>query len=275
MWFIFRSGTASSGSYTVIEVTAALNLKIPAGSTLGTANSTPFRIWLAAFNNGGTVQLAVINCLAAGGGGANIYALRAWQIASISGYGGSANSPNILYSTSGAGGPAPYSVLGYATYEAGLATAGTYASAPTRLELWRPSVPLPGDVVKTLGTSAAPSTLFSSTSFAAMGVAQQIALSSNANVARIGAYGYGFGASAPVSGTFQIFRDSVAASGGQPIVIGAGAAVNEAFALGPLFDWPASSNWTGSPTYAIYGKGNGAGNFTFTNGGIVVDEIMA
>jgi hypothetical protein len=40
--------------------------------------------------------------------------------------------------------------LGYAEYSGGRATPGTYASTPSRLELWRPTVPLPGQVIQSL-----------------------------------------------------------------------------------------------------------------------------
>jgi hypothetical protein len=147
VWFVFRNATIGSGVPGVITVTAALNTKITAGSTLGSSNATPFRFWIAAVNSAGVVSLAVINCLS----GTNIFGLAGWGINNITAYGGGANSAQVFY---GAGtiGSVPYSVLGYGSYEAGstLATAGTYATAPTRLELYRPGVPLPGAEIQAL-----------------------------------------------------------------------------------------------------------------------------
>jgi hypothetical protein len=63
--FIFPRNSVTLGNYSISEVVSALNVKIPAGSTLGTASNTPFRIWLFAFLNGPSLQLGVINCLSA------------------------------------------------------------------------------------------------------------------------------------------------------------------------------------------------------------------
>jgi hypothetical protein len=41
-------------------------------------------------------------------------------------------------------------ILGYVEYSAGLATAGTYASAPTTVQLFGPGVKKPGDTVQTV-----------------------------------------------------------------------------------------------------------------------------
>jgi hypothetical protein len=52
------SSTASSGALTVIEVTAALNITVPASSTMGFANATPGRLWLVAVAGGAVGQKA-------------------------------------------------------------------------------------------------------------------------------------------------------------------------------------------------------------------------
>jgi hypothetical protein len=144
----FRDATAGNGDYSVIAATAALSLTISATATLGFANAAPGRIWLTAVNNGGTVSLAAINCLSAAGA---IFPLAGWGIANVTALSTSADLAQIFY------GPAtlsavPYSVLGYASYETGstLATAGLWSAKPTRLELLRPGVPLPGATVQSL-----------------------------------------------------------------------------------------------------------------------------
>src|SRR6266850_3496827 len=56
VWFFFRNSTIATGDYTPVRVTAALNITTNAtGATLGTANTVPFRLWVVAFNNAGTV----------------------------------------------------------------------------------------------------------------------------------------------------------------------------------------------------------------------------
>jgi hypothetical protein len=89
VWFVFNEGAA--GPPAVIEVTAALNITIPSGSTLGTSNSVPFRFWLLAVNNGGTVALAVINCLS----GTTIYPLGGSLPINTTAFSGANNSAQV------------------------------------------------------------------------------------------------------------------------------------------------------------------------------------
>jgi uncharacterized cupin superfamily protein len=141
--FVFRDVAAGAGDYVMRLVTAALSITVPAAATLGTANGTPFRIWLAAFDDGGTVRLAVINCLS----GTNIFPLGQFPIASSTQTPG--NLAQIFYTTGAAVTAKAYAVLGYLSYESGLATAGTWNAAPSWIQLFGPQVPLPGAVVQT------------------------------------------------------------------------------------------------------------------------------
>lgn len=138
VFIIFRHATPSLGGYVVKLVTTALSITVPSGATLGALNATPFRLWITAFNDGGTVRLAVINCLS----GVNIYPLGQFPIASTSLTPG--NLPQVFYTTGAAVTAKAYAVLGYASYESGIATAGTWNVSPTWLQLFGPSVPLPG-----------------------------------------------------------------------------------------------------------------------------------
>ena len=149
VWIACRGATAGNGGYSVLAVTAALSLSIPATATLGFANGAPGRIWITAVNNAGAVSLAAINCFNTAGGA--IFPLAGWGIANVTAMTTSATAPLTFY------GPAtlsavPYTPLGYASYETGstLATAGIWSAKPTRLELLRPGVLLPGAVVQSL-----------------------------------------------------------------------------------------------------------------------------
>ncbi len=192
-WFAFRDATGGNGDYSVIAVTAALALTIPASATLGFANAAPGRIWLTAVNSGGTVSLAAINCLNAAGA---IFPLAGWGIANVTALSTSATAAQTFY------GPAtlsavPYSVLGYASYETGstLGTAGIWSARPTRLELLRPGVPLPGAVVQSLynlntaastgANSYTPSAAVPTTAGGNPVTAQAITPTSSANLLRI------------------------------------------------------------------------------------------
>lgn len=141
----FRNVTAATGDYTSVALTAATSLVISSGSTLGTTNDIAFRLWIVAFNDGGTLRLGVINCLS----GTSIYPLSGWGIASATAEGGAgaSDSAHVFYAGAAVSSKA-YTVLGYVTWEAGLGAAGTWSAGPTRAQLFGPQVALPGHVVQ-------------------------------------------------------------------------------------------------------------------------------
>ena len=151
----FRSVTAATGTFSQIVVSAATTLVISSGSTMGAVDATAFRLWIVAFNDGGTLRLGAINCLstAAGAGSGRdvtaIYPLAAWGIASSTAEGGAgaSDSARVFYTGSAVTSKA-YTVLGYMTWESGLTTAGTWDAVPTRIQLFGPDIPLPGRVIQ-------------------------------------------------------------------------------------------------------------------------------
>ena len=140
-----RSATAATGLPTVIKITAATSVVVSSGSTLGTTSNIAFRVWVVGFNDAATFRLGVINCRS----GQSTYQLSPWQIATSTAEGGAggADSAAVFY-TGSAVAAKGYSILGYATWESGLGTAGTWSAGPTRSQLFGPGVPLPGAVVQ-------------------------------------------------------------------------------------------------------------------------------
>ena len=142
----------------IISIVAALSLVIPSGSTLGIASGTPFRLWFALFNNGGVPVLAVRYCNG-GGFAPSGFDIRGITTASI--IGGSTvaatNYGNVAVST-----PSYYRVVGFADYESGLATAGSWAVSPTRIILGA-NLPQPGATIQTKYGSFSQSTTTSNT----------------------------------------------------------------------------------------------------------------
>jgi hypothetical protein len=122
----FRSSTAASGNSSVVSVTSPVSLTISAGSTLGTENGVASRIWIAAINNGGTVELAAFNARS----GTNVAAIDEGTLISTTAEGGAggADSAQTWYSAA-ARTNVPFTILGY--FESTQATAGTWASAPS------------------------------------------------------------------------------------------------------------------------------------------------
>jgi hypothetical protein len=154
---VFRDQAATTGGYVVRTLTAALSLTLSSGSTLGFTSAIAARLWFAIFDDAGTLRLAAINCLttaANAGSGRNvtaIYPLQGWGIASSTAEGGAgaADSAQVFY-TGVAVSSKAYAVVGYSTWESGLATAGTWNTAPSRTQLFGAGVPLPGNVIQTV-----------------------------------------------------------------------------------------------------------------------------
>jgi hypothetical protein len=291
VFFIFRSNTAGAGSYSVIKVTAALSVTIPTSSTMGFSNATPGRIWITAINNAGTVSLAVINCLTATSTATTIFPLAGWGIVNTVALGGPSNSSGVFYSTV-ANSSVPYSVLGYATYEAGstLGTAGTWNANPSRMELYRHGVPLPGQVVQSLytqngtlanttntyvvsatapvpsgGLSVASQAIVPTSSANQLRVQGQAVLSSSSNSPAFVAFIYNG------TSTVAVSADTITSAANSPKTI-------------PV-RYAALANTLSSITYTLYGASNGAQTNvngeastqwfgSISNSHITIDEIM-
>jgi hypothetical protein len=145
VYVIFRNVTVGTGNYVVRSITAALSVVISSGSTMGFTSGVAARLWVIAVDNAGTVELAAINCRS----GTNIYPLGQFPIISTTAEGGAgaADSAHVAYSTTARTSKA-YVPLAYASYESGLVTAGTWTASPTRIQLFGPGVPLPGQTVQ-------------------------------------------------------------------------------------------------------------------------------
>jgi hypothetical protein len=147
----YRSATAAAGSTTLVPQTSALSINTNAtGATLGSSNGVAFRFWVVAFNNSGSNVLALINCSNA----STIFPLNEGAVASSSPMSGSATAAGVFYTPNGTTvtGKA-YRILGHLEYSSGLATAGTYSSGPTAMQVFGPGIKRPGDVVQTLYNS--------------------------------------------------------------------------------------------------------------------------
>lgn len=141
----FRNATAATGDYSVLSITSALSLTVSSGSTLGTTSGSAARLWVVLFNDGGTARLGVINCSTP----TVIYQISDGNLASSTAEGGAgaADSAGVIYTGTAVASKA-MRVLGY--LEITEATAGTWATAHTKLQLWTPGMKLPGDTVQSV-----------------------------------------------------------------------------------------------------------------------------
>ncbi len=152
----FRSATAASGDMDVLEVTAALSITVPSGATMGVqATSEPFRVWVVLFNDASVVRLGLIKPLGynvaslyTAGDTPIIYPLAGSGLATASAISGGSDFAGNFYAGTTIFAASPYTVLGYFEYSAGLAALGVWNIVPTGAALWRPGLPLPGDVVQ-------------------------------------------------------------------------------------------------------------------------------
>lgn len=125
-----RNTTATTGTPSWLSVTAASSIVVSSGSTLGTVNSTAFKLYVVGFNDAGTFRMGVINISAAGYLDAGVLVS-----STAEGGAGAADSINTFYTGTAVTSKA-YCILGYVEYSSGLATAGTYASAPTKIQIY-------------------------------------------------------------------------------------------------------------------------------------------
>lgn len=147
----FRNVTATTGDYAWLAVTSATTLTVSSGSTLGTVSNVPFRLWIVAFNDGGTFRLGVINCVttvAGAGSGRDITGISmltddALTSSTAEGGAGNADSAQVIYTGTAVSAKA-MRVLGYLEYGSGIATAGTWSAGPTKIQIWWPGISLPG-----------------------------------------------------------------------------------------------------------------------------------
>jgi hypothetical protein len=145
-WIPFRDSTIANGTITWLQLTSNLTIGATSGNHLGTANNTPFRFWLVAVNNAGTPVLGLINCVAGGATPTSIYPLRAASTGVVTTTTSGVTAQSFL-TPGGALTSKAFTILGYLEWGSGLATAGTYASGPTKIELFGPGVPAPGEPV--------------------------------------------------------------------------------------------------------------------------------
>lgn len=142
-----RSSSEADGSLTRVAITSALSITASSGSTMGTTNAEAFKLWVVVFNDGGTLRLGLINCRYS----YSIYPLSQDGIASSTAEGGAggADSAQVFYTGSAVSSKA-YATLGYLTWASGLTTAGTWDTAPSKVQQFGPGVTLPGRLVQSV-----------------------------------------------------------------------------------------------------------------------------
>lgn len=137
-----RSVTANDGKPVWTTVAAALSAALSSGSSAGSTNNVPFSLSALFFNDGGTPRLGLVNTVS----GISVMGFGAYGIASSTAEGGAgaADSAQTIYTGTAVTSKA-YAYLGRASWESGLAAAGTWSAGPTRITAYGPGVKLPGE----------------------------------------------------------------------------------------------------------------------------------
>jgi len=160
----FRNATSAAGDYTAVTVTAATTFATgTTGSTFGGANATPFRLWITAWNNAGTVVLgASMQSAPASGMFPLVESIPSSTTACSACT--TANAVGTFYTTAALTTKA-FRILGYMDWSSGLTTAGVWASGPTKIQLMTPGTHKPGDTVQTKWMSIQTDTNNTTTSY--------------------------------------------------------------------------------------------------------------
>jgi hypothetical protein len=209
----FRNVTASTGSWSQVTTTAATSFVANAGSTFGILNSVaqcdvgsscPFRLWVTAINNAGTVVLGVVAVTNASG----VRAFNPATVVTTTACSACVNATAIgtMYSTAAQTSKA-WTPLGYLEWGSGLATAGTYASGPTAIVTYGPGVSLPGAIIQQLQATATSQASTTSASFSTA-LTQAVTPTASSNIIRVVAAQTGKGTTGVNTGSIGIFNST-------------------------------------------------------------------
>ena len=146
----FRDPTLTNGDPIIASLQAAISFTVVAPNTMGAANGVPFRLWVIAYYNGGNIALGLFNASTA----TAIFGLPEGALVTTDASTQGGSSAGTHYANVSAVTNTPFRILGYMEWSAGLATAGSWTSVPTTIQLFGPGIKKPGDVVQsTLSTT--------------------------------------------------------------------------------------------------------------------------
>lgn len=272
----FRSVTANNGSATQVNVTSTTSVAISSGSTGGTVSGAAARIWIAAINNAGTLELAWFNALS----GTNIATIDEGQLISTTAEGGAgaADSAQVWYSTTARSNVA-FTVLGY--FDSTQATAGTWASNPS-LQVCNPTQ-RPGQIIQRVSSRTGAVTVSASATIMPLDnsvpqsgegeqyLSQAITPIAAANILKISSTVH-IAHSAGASMHAALFQDATA--GALSSSISQAGNVNLVENISFTHDMKAAT--TSSTTFKVRAGNSNAGNTTFNGAsGTVVDTTLA
>lgn len=141
----FRSSTATEGGYDLVACTAALSATVPTTATLDTKNGLGSRIYAFIANDAGTLRIGVFNPLDPTADAAGIAGIDESVLYTTVALTTGSDSHHVLYTDNVCTAKA-VRILGY--LECTQATAGTWATAPTKVHTMTPRTPRSGEIVQ-------------------------------------------------------------------------------------------------------------------------------
>jgi hypothetical protein len=190
----FRNATVATGTTILRTVTAASSITVNAGSTFGVANSAtfclaaascPFKLWAVFVDTGSTVVVGLVDLTSLNGtkplDESNVITTTACSACA------SATTLGTVYTTA-AQTNRPFVLGGFLEWGSGLATAGTYASGPTTIQVMEPGIKKPGEIVQRLNVTTLTPGSTTGTTFVAV-ITQAITPTRASNLIRVHASG--------------------------------------------------------------------------------------
>jgi hypothetical protein len=261
----FRNATAATGTLVIDTVQAALSINTNAvGATLGSSNSTAFRFWVVAFDNAGTVVLALYNASNA----TQCSPIDETQVQTSVAMSAAATAVGTYYTPNGTTLTSKaIRILGYVEYNStGLATAGTYASAPNFINVLGSGGKTPCTAVQLLAATNSATTNTSGAVYVNTGLNKSITPTSAVNPLVVQVSGQ---CTSPGAGFVTIARGATQI-GPQPSCGGV-----DSTAVMMMIDKP---NTVASTNYVARVKSDGAAttswDFSATVTVIMITEIM-
>lgn len=193
---VFNDFTAGGGEPELLQLTAGTNLSmtVASGNTLGApGGNVPFRVWVVLLNFNGTPGIGLVCCTDLVLSSGVVITAAVYPIDETTNYttpGGTSGGDDagIIYSNVSDTVGTP-KILGYLEWDSGLATAGAWASAPSKIVLHGPGGRKPGDVVQRFFNAVTTVTTTSGTSQTRTALGAPILMSSAANLVRVAADG--------------------------------------------------------------------------------------
>lgn len=202
----FRDPTLTSGDEIWQNIPAGLTITVPNGATLGTSNGVPSRVWVFVARNNGVPVLGV----ALGSTSSAIFPIASFELGqnTASAISAAADSAGVLYTASSITNDV-VRIVGYVEFATGQATAGTWASSPSKVQPMQAGTPKPGTVLQTVVATLTSQATASTPAFANTGLAAAITPSAAMNPIMVNASGaLETGAASGNTASGAIFRGS-------------------------------------------------------------------